>query len=99
MRKRIDIQSILFVLGFALVLLFPLRGGEWEKELELSGVSAEQELLSPTYESVMDGSYQASLNTWVENNFPGRKLLIKTRSQLMYSLMNESPNENVIIGS
>lgn len=97
--KKINLHNLCFVLGFVFILLFPIYGGIWDQDISLSGVSAETILQSPTYEGIWDGNYQASLNTWVENNFPGRKLLIKTRSQFMYSLLNESPNENVMIGA
>ena len=97
--KKADLYSLCFILGFILMLLFPIYGGILDPYIILSGVSTEAALKPPTYESIMDGSYQSSLNTWVENNFPGRKLLIKARSQLMFSLLNESPNEHVIIGA
>lgn len=95
---KADLYSLCFILGFILMLLFPIYGRVLDPYIILSGVTADAPLNPPTYESIMDGSYQSSLNTRVENNFPGRKILIKTRSQLMYSLLNESPNKNVIIG-
>ncbi len=97
--KKAKLCALFFILGFILILLFPIYGGILDSFISLSGVSAEASLTPSTYEGIMDGSYQSSLNTWVENNFPGRKLLIKIRSQLMYSLLKKSPNEHVLIGA
>lgn len=48
--------------------------------------------------NLMDGSHQAYLNTYWENHFLGRSLLIKIRNQSLYSICKVSPNNNVVIG-
>lgn len=91
--------AILFVVCFFLVMLYPLVGEILFPYVTLSGVTAESEMAELSVKSVMDGTYQESLNTRWENHFPGRSALIKIRGQLLYSLLRESPNENVVIGA
>lgn len=88
----------IFLLLFFVELLYPLYGSLIDENITLSGVTSTATIQPFSIHSVMDGSYQSSLNSWVENNFPGRKALIKLRSQLLFSLGKESPNNNVIIG-
>lgn len=83
---------------FVLILCYPLFGLLFDTTFALSGVTAESEIIDADYKTVMDGSYQLSLNNWIENHFPGRNLLIKLRSQIRYTLLKESPNTNVVIG-
>ncbi len=65
---------------------------------ELNGfVEAKDEVVC-SIDSVMDGSYQNYINDYWNDNFPGRKMLIRFRNQMLYSLCSEAPNTNVIIG-
>ena len=90
--------TLLFIAVFFLILCYPLYGSLLDKAFTLSGVTDAVELEQMNLQSVMDGSFQSSLNTWIENHFPGRTFLIKLRSQLRYMLLNESPNSNVWAG-
>lgn len=92
------ISSMLFVLVFFLLLLYPLAGSLIDQSVSLSGVTETEDPVICSAETVMDGSYQSSLNTWIENHFWGRSAMIKLRSQMLYSFLNESPNRNVVIG-
>ena len=76
----------IFLLLFFVELLYPLYGSLIDENITLSGVTSTATIQPFSIHSVMDGSYQSSLNSWVENNFPGRKALIKLRSQLLFSL-------------
>ena len=89
---------LLFIVIFFLILCYPLYGYLFDSAFTLSGVTAEAELIDVNLQSVMDGSFQSSLNTWIENHFPGRGMLIKLRSQLRYTFLNESANSNVVVG-
>lgn len=91
-------SMLLFIVAAFLMLCYPYYGFVLDNAIELSGVTASVELEDVSIQSVMDGSFQSGLNTWIENHFPGRNLLIKLRSQMLYSLFNESPNSNVYIG-
>lgn len=88
----------LFIICFCLILLYPLFGKVVDEGIKLSGVSASKNVQELNYTNIMEGTFQTSLNDWVDGNFPGRKMLIKIRSQAMYSLLNDSPNKNVQIG-
>lgn len=86
-------STIIFIALFFLLLCYPVWGGIVGKSVTLSGVVVSENVQKATIENVMKGTYQTSLNTWVENNFPGRNLLIKLRSQFMYTCLNETPNK------
>ena len=88
----------IFIIIFALTLLLPLYGRLLDGRLELSGVTGGSERVELNCETLGDGSYQSYINDSFEDSFPGRKLLLKTRNQLLYSLLNVSPNSNVLIG-
>lgn len=96
MKQKIFVPA--FVLCFFVMLLYPLYGGFIDENLTLSGVTSTTTRQPFSVEAAMDGSYQSSLNSWMESNFAGRKALIKIRSQLLFSLGKESPNNNVVIG-
>ncbi|WP_026664653.1 alginate O-acetyltransferase AlgX-related protein [Butyrivibrio sp. FC2001] len=87
-----------FVLLFMLILLYPVCGFFIDKTIELSGVTAGNENAVFGFTEIMDGSAQATWNSIIDNSFPGRKALIKLRSQLIFSAFKKSPNSNVIIG-
>lgn len=87
-----------FVAFFMLVTIYPLYGGLLDKGVVLSGVVQESESVERTKESIMDGSYQAWLNNYWDLYFPGKSVLIRIRNQMVYSLLHESPNRNVVIG-
>ena len=91
-------RNILFIIIFAVSLLVPVYGRLLDRGITLSGVSAAPEEAAFDIADIQDGSYQKYLNDTWEDNFPGRKLLLKTRNQLLYSCLNVSPNENVVIG-
>ncbi|HBA48964.1 MAG TPA: hypothetical protein DCZ91_14445 [Lachnospiraceae bacterium] len=87
-----------FIVVFFVFCCYAGYGLLFDGEQQLSGVVDSGEAVACSVESMMDGSYQSHLNTYFEENFFGRKLLIRLRSQLLYSLCRVSPNENVVIG-
>lgn len=88
----------IFILLFFAILCYPLYGWGISKNIQLSGVVVETEKPQLSFLDIWNGTYQTQENTYYEQNFPGRNFLIKLRSQLMYSLCKESPNQNVVIG-
>lgn len=90
--------SCWFVLVFFVFCCYAGYGAMFDGGEQLNGVVDSGEAVACSAETVMDGSYQAYLNTYFEQNFLGRKLLIHLRSQMLYSICGISPNENVIIG-
>ncbi len=78
--------------------MVPLYGKVLDKGLQLSGVTAAESIPEITKAGLWDGSSQTAVNSYWENNFPGRKLLLKVRNQGMYSIVRTSPNNNVLLG-
>jgi len=91
------IKKYWFIGIIVLTMMYPLFGIFLEDAVTLSGVTKETQQPEMTKSGVWDGSFQTWLNSWWEENFPGRGALIKLRNQMLYSL-GESPNANVIIG-
>ncbi len=87
-----------FIFFFVIVLLIPLYGWIFDSRITLSGVSATPEMVEANMDTLGDGSYQTYLNNLWENGFPGKKVLLKIRNQLLYSICKVSPNSNVVIG-
>lgn len=87
-----------FIIIFAVTLAIPLYGNLADSRITLSGVTTELESIEANLSTVGDGSYQTYLNEKWEESFPGKKMLLKIRNQMLYSLFQESPNSNVVIG-
>lgn len=92
-------KSVKIFIGiFIVILLYPLYGIIFDGVVSLSGVSNTVEMPKFTAKDFVSGEYQTNLNSWIDENFGGRKFLIKLRSEIMYSLFHESPNQNVVLG-
>ena len=95
MKKR---KGYWFIFLFAAILFYPLYGAWLAGGVELSGVTESEEKPVWNLEKAWSGELQTEINTYFEQNFGGRQPLIRLRGQLLYSLVNESPNRNVVIG-
>jgi len=89
-------EKYIFIALVLLVMAYPVYGCFFDDDL--SGFTGQLQQTQFSVESLMDGSYQSSLNSWWENNFPGRSRLIKVRGSAIYALLDESPNERVVKG-
>ena len=92
------LRGIAFVFLFFAMLCYPLWGRYIGRNVTLSGVTLTTDQPELSWSGIWTGEYQSQSNTHYEETFEGRNLLIKLRSQLLYSVFNESPNENVVIG-
>ncbi|WP_022760430.1 alginate O-acetyltransferase AlgX-related protein [Butyrivibrio sp. AD3002] len=100
MKVRLEMKrGRLFVALFIMILLFSLYGRITDRFVKLNGVTGTSSFSGGTISEILNGETQTNLNTYIENNFGGRSLLIKLRSQLLYSGFGISPNKNVVIGS
>lgn len=94
-----NVGSVIFILiFFGVIGIYPIIGKRLDKKILLSGVTTEVSLPKMNLANLWNGSFQHDLNTYYENYFNGRNLLIKIRGQLLYSLFHESPNSNSIVG-
>ena len=91
-------RNYFLIFIFILTLALPIYGSAFDEGLSLNGVSESADAVELNAADVQDGSFQQYLNDCWENGFPGRKLLLKVRNQLLYSLLDQSPNSNVIVG-
>ena len=91
-------KRILFPMLFLVILLYPVSGLVTDRFITLNGVTQETVLNKASLQGLMNGEWQSELNQYLENHFWGRKLLIKLRSQGIYSGFNMSPNSAVVVG-
>ena len=68
-------------------------------ETEIKGVTVEVEKPRFSLENYINGTYQSKYEEWYSNHFPERSYFLKGYSQLIYSLFNESPNDEVVVGN
>lgn len=87
-----------FCLIFLFTLILPVYGKLLDNPISLSGVTASIAPVERNIQTLNEGTYQTYLRSAWEADFPGRKLLLCIRNQLLYSLLNVSPNQNIVIG-
>ncbi len=92
------VRKYWFIVFFVLTLSVPLYGRFLDAGIELKGVSKEMEPIRVSMKTVGDGTFQSYINSVWEIGFPGRKMLLRIRNQFLYSVLNVSPNTNVMIG-
>lgn len=90
-------NSILIIIFF-LTLMLPVYGKLLDGNIVLNGVTAESGAEPLSGEGLQEGTWQTGVSDLWDRSFPGRKLLMKVRNQLLYSIFHVSPNSNVIIG-
>lgn len=86
------------ILGFGAVLLMPWGLKKVSGRFGLSGVTAQTQFPVLTRAGLMDGSVQEDIGEYFSQHLPGRDLMIKVRNQMIFSLFQKSPNENIVIG-
>lgn len=92
MKKKI------FLLIYLFIISYPVFGYFIDNRVELNGYVKEEDEVVFDLESIGKGEYQTYLDQKWDNSFPGRKILLKCRNQILYSIFDVSPNSNVIIG-
>ena len=92
------LRTIILILGFAVVLCMPLLLKRMDSRFGLTGVSVEAERPVLTKKGLLDGTVQTELDSYVSQKIPGRDLMIKVRNQLIFTLYDKSPNQNIVIG-
>lgn len=89
MKKYNKLEKYILIISFVLVILFPYLIFLFNQNVNVES----QDKLSGSEEKV-ELSYE-NIDNYVLQNFPGREYLIKTKNQLLYSLFDISPNENI----
>lgn len=92
------LRTIILILGFAVVLCMPMLLKRVDSRFGLTGVSVEAERPVLTKKGLLDGTVQTELDNYVSQKIPGRDLMIKVRNQLIFTLYDKSPNQNIVIG-
>ncbi len=91
-------RTYIMMLGFGLVLLMPFGLSKISSRFGLSGVTQQTQFPILTRAGLLDGSVQEDMGEYFSEHLPGRDLMIKVRNQLIFSLFEKSPNENIVLG-
>lgn len=95
-------HTILFTLTVSLLLLVLMQSlTHWIPMKPLEGYTNEAELQKDTLKmkSIMDGTYQNYLSEYTKRNTGFREFFIRAYNQLIFSVFNQSTNDNIIKGS
>lgn len=87
-----NLSRIVIIFLFALIIITPgiLYGVNQttskQVDVPLNGVTNEATMAELSTENVLDGSFQNSFNTWLDNNVPLRGVIIRTYATINYNL-------------
>ena len=88
------IRYLCFLVCSAVLLAAPLLLWRTDSAMALSGVTVMAELPPVTVSSLMSGEFQSVFSEYIEQNMPGRPLMVRIRNQLAFSLFESTPNSN-----
>ncbi len=87
-------RYLFFVVCSAVLLLAPMLLRWTDSAMALSGVTVMAELPPVTASSLLSGEFQSVFSEYIEQNMPGRPLMVRLRNQLSFSLFESAPNQN-----
>lgn len=90
--------NVIFIGLFMALLFTPWLFQRWDERLALSGVSYATTFDGLSLKTVWAGEAQSNLDEYVQENMPGRNLMIRLRNEIVFSVMGKSPNENISVG-
>ena len=90
-------NAMIFCLTFFIISAWCLYGWLLPSK-DLKGTKIEIPFVKCNAVSLLNGSYQKYLDDVWSYNFPGRDALIRTRNQMLYSILHTSSNSNVVMG-
>ncbi len=83
---------------FLLLLLLPAYAWLFDGAFALQGVTQMTAAPEYTVERLISGEAQSDTEKAYAAAMPGRNILIRTRNQIMYSILRTSSNRNVVMG-
>lgn len=89
-----SIRYILFMAMAVLTLLMPVIFSKLDRYFSTSGVEAVQAFPEITGRALLGGEAQAEFERYVQQNLPGKPLMVRLRNQITFSLLHTTPNIN-----
>jgi len=97
MQRRVK-QFLFLVLMLLLLLPNVQQHLNWPKMKNLKGAISKPKLPQWSWKNLWTGSFQDSLNTYVENNIGYRPDLVRLHNQLQYTLFDTVNAQAVVVG-
>lgn len=95
MRK---LERYVLMILFGAVILSPLFWKITGWNISLSGVSESVDGSEATTQNIWSGEFFSDADSYLKSNLPGRNLMIKVRNQILFSVFDKSPNDNILKG-
>ena len=95
MRK---LERYVLMILFGAVILSPLFWKITGWNISLSGVSESVDGPEATAQNIWSGEFFSDADSYLKSNLPGRNLMIKVRNQILFSVFDKSPNDNILKG-
>ena len=88
------IRYTLFVALAALTLLLPVIFSTLDRRFSTSGVETAQPFPEITGNALLNGEAQTKFEQYVQQNLPGKPLMVRLRNQITFSALHTTPNNN-----
>lgn len=88
-----NIRYLAFITAAAAVLLSPVLLGWTDGRFALSGVESAKAFPEITAQRLLEGSAQTEFEEYVQQNLPGKPLMVRLRNQITFAL-GSVPNNN-----
>ncbi len=93
------VRYILFIALSALTLMTPVIFSTLDRRFSTSGVETAKTLPETTWRSLLNGDAQTEFEQFVQQNLPGKPLMVRLRNQITFSLLHTTPNNNYSMNS
>lgn len=89
-----NIRHLTFITLAAATLLLPIIFGKLDAHFSTSGVEDPKPLPEITLNHVLSGQAQTDFEQYIQQNLPGKPLMVRLRNQITFSLLATTPNNN-----
>ncbi len=87
-------RHLTFITLAAATLLLPIIFGKLDAHFSTSGVEDPKPLPEITMNQVLSGQAQTDFEQYIQQNLPGKPLMVRLRNQITFSLLATTPNNN-----
>lgn len=87
-------RYLTFITLAAATLLMPVIFGKLDSHFSTSGVEDVKPLPEMTMKHLLSGEAQTAFEEYIQQNLPGKPLMVRLRNQITFSLLATSPNNN-----
>lgn len=88
------VRYLTFLTAAATTLLLPIIFGKLDAHFSTSGVEDAKAFPDITVNHILSGQAQTDFEQYIQQNLPGKPLMVRLRNQLTFSLLATTPNNN-----